>query len=63
MSNLIYLLVAVIISVVGVLAVWARSRPPTSPTSSIDQFSEKMRALAPDEDDRKDPSGPVGGRA
>lgn len=62
MSNLVYLLVAFAISVVGVVAVWARSRPPSSPNSSIDQFSEKMRALAPNDDDLG-PGGPTTGRA
>ena len=51
MSNLAFLLIAVVISVVGVTVLVLRSRPPSSPHSSIDQFHEKMRALAPDEDD------------
>ena len=51
MSNLAFLLVAAVISVVGVTVLVLRSRPPSSPHSSIDQFHEKMRALAPDEDD------------
>jgi hypothetical protein len=50
-SNLAFLLIAVVISVVGVSVLVLRSRPPSSPHSSIDQFHEKMRALAPDEDD------------
>ena len=62
MSNLVYLLIAVVISVVGVLAVWYRSRPPTSPSASIDQFSEKMRALAPQDDERQGPADPLRGR-
>jgi hypothetical protein len=59
MSNLVYLLIAVVISVVGVLAVWYRGRPPTSPNSSIDQFSEKMRALAPQDDELPGPTDPL----
>lgn len=59
MSNLVYLLIAAVISVVGVLAVWYRGRPPTSPSSSIDQFSEKMRALAPQDDERQGPADPL----
>lgn len=50
MSNLAFLLVAVVISVVGVSVLVLRSRPPSSPHSSIDQFHEKMRALAPDQE-------------
>ena len=49
MSNLVFLLLAVIISVVGVTVLVLRSRPSSSPNSSIDQFHDKMRALAPDD--------------
>lgn len=50
MSNLAFLLVAVVVSVVGVSVLVLRSRPPSasSPHSSVEQFNEKMRALAPD---------------
>lgn len=49
MSNLAFLLVAVAVSVVGVTVLVLRSRPPSSssPQSSVDEFNEKMRALAP----------------
>jgi hypothetical protein len=51
MSNLIYLLVAFALSGIGLVALWVRSRPsPTSPRSSVEQFNEKMKALAPDAD-------------
>jgi hypothetical protein len=50
-SNLAFLLTAVVISVVGVTVLVLRSRPPSSPHSSIEQFHEKMRALAPDDDE------------
>jgi hypothetical protein len=50
-SNLAFLLIAVVISVVGVTVLVLRSRPPSSPHSSIEQFHEKMRALAPDDDE------------
>ena len=50
MSNLVFLLVAVVISVVGVGILVLRSRPSSS-SSSIDEFHEKMRALAPDDPD------------
>lgn len=49
MSNLVFLGVALVISVIGVTILVLRSRPPSSPHSSIDQFHDKMRALAPDE--------------
>jgi hypothetical protein len=51
MSNLIYLLVAFALSGIGLVALWVRSRPsPASPRSSVEQFNEKMKALAPDAD-------------
>lgn len=56
MSNLVFLLIAVVVSCVGVLVLWLRNRPTSSPHASIDEFSEKMRALAPD-DDRPEPPG------
>jgi hypothetical protein len=55
MSNLIYLLIAVVLSAAGVLVLWLRTRSSSSPNSSIDEFHHKMRALAPD-DDPYDPS-------
>lgn len=63
MSNLAFLLLAVVLSVAGVMVLWLRNRPATSRTSSIDEFSEKMRALAPDDapgtgDGRRRPSAP-----
>lgn len=51
MSNLVFLLVAAVVSVVGVLVLWLRHRPPSSPTASIDEFRGKMRALSPDPED------------
>lgn len=58
MNNLVYLLVAVGLSALGLLVLWFRSRPsPTSPRSSVEQFSDKMRALAPDRDDAPQGAG------
>lgn len=57
MNNVYYLLIAVALSGVGLLALWLRNRPaPTSPRSSVDEFNDKMRALAPD--DVAESSGP-----
>lgn len=50
MNNLLYLLIALGLSAVGMLILWLRHRSPSSPHSSIDQFNDKMRALAPDDD-------------
>jgi hypothetical protein len=48
-SNLAYLFIAVVLSAVGVLVLWLRNRSTTSTTSSIDEFHDKMRALAPEQ--------------
>lgn len=57
MSNLVYLVVVVALSAVGLLALWARNRTPTSPRSSVDQFSDRMRALAPEDEPTGGPAG------
>ncbi len=48
MSVLIYLLVAVLISLVGSLVLWMRARQPTSMDAGIDQFRRELQALAPE---------------
>jgi len=45
-GNLIFLVGAVVLSVVGSVWLWLRSRPPTSVMSSIDGFREEMSALS-----------------
>jgi hypothetical protein len=45
-GNLIFLVGAVVLSVVGSVWLWLRNRPPTSVMSSIDGFREEMSALA-----------------
>ncbi len=55
MSNAVgFLLFAVLVSVIGGTVIALRHRRPTSFTTSIDDFSERMSALAPD---REHPSG------
>lgn len=57
MNNLVYLLIALGLSGVGLLVLWIRSRPsPTSPRSSIEEFNQKMRALSPDADRERTPT-------
>jgi len=51
LSNLAFLILAVIVSVVGSLIVVARHRKPSSLTTSIDDFSQRMQALAPEPTD------------
>lgn len=46
MGNLIFLVVAVGLSIVGSVWLWLRNRPPTSVTSSIEGFRQEMSALA-----------------
>ena len=57
MNNLMYLLIVVGLSAVGLLVLWARTRAPSSPRSSVDQFHEKMRALAPEDEQSGESAG------
>lgn len=47
MSGLVFLVVALALSVVGSVALWLRHREPTSVERSIDDFTREMHALAP----------------
>lgn len=49
MSNLVYLLLAVTISLVGSLVVWYRHRQPRSLEFGIDEFQRELEALAPEQ--------------
>ncbi|CAB4699784.1 hypothetical protein IMCC26207_108228 [Actinobacteria bacterium IMCC26207] len=49
MNNVVYLVLVVALSCVGMLLLWAKNRDPISPGSSVDQFQDKMQALAPPE--------------
>ncbi len=48
MSGLVFLLIALAISLVGSLVLWLRSRKPKAFDSGVDEFRREMRALAPD---------------
>ncbi|MDP9388867.1 MAG: hypothetical protein M3Q48_13385 [Actinomycetota bacterium] len=48
MSNLLYLLVAVALSVLGSLALWYRHRRPRSVDYGIEEFQRELKALAPE---------------
>jgi hypothetical protein len=50
-TGLVFLAVALVVSVAGSLMLWFRQRDPTSLDSGIDQFQREMRAIAPDEHD------------
>jgi hypothetical protein len=46
-SSLVYLFVALVLSVLGSLLLWYRHRRPKSLESGIDEFSRELKALAP----------------
>lgn len=55
MSNAVaFLLFAVVVSVVGGTVLALRHRRPTSFTTTIDDFSQRMNALAPEDRDESD---------
>jgi hypothetical protein len=47
MSNLAYLGIAVVISLVGCVILWLRTRRPQSMEHSMREFSRELDALAP----------------
>ncbi len=54
MSNLLYLGIAILVSVVGGLILWYRTRRPTSLTAGIEEFQRELRALTPQGRERQD---------
>jgi len=59
MNALAFLAIALIISLVGCIVLYLRSRQPTSLESGIDAFKREMQALSPeDERDGRRPRGP-----
>jgi hypothetical protein len=50
MSGLLFLVGVIALSVVGSIALWLRTRPPTSFESGIDDFARRRAALSPDRD-------------
>ena len=71
MSGVAFLGLAVVVSVVGSVVLWLRTRKPTTLGSSIDSFEREMRALAPEWESpgaqspspqAPTPSAPGGGR-
>jgi hypothetical protein len=48
MSNLVYLGIALVLSLVGCTVLWLRNRRPRSMEHSIKEFSRELDALAPD---------------
>ncbi|MCB1017334.1 MAG: hypothetical protein KDB10_19770 [Acidimicrobiales bacterium] len=58
MGNLLFLLIAVVLSAIGILVVWARHRGPSGVYHGVDSFSEQMRAIAPDRPQQTGGPGP-----
>lgn len=50
MSALLFLFIAVVLSVVGAFVLWLQHRSPNNMDSGIDAFQREMEALAPPED-------------
>ena len=53
LSNLAYLIGAVVFAVFGGLAVWWRHRTPKSVQANISSFNRGLRALAPEGEDAR----------
>ena len=55
MSGLAFLLIAIVLSVLGTLVLYMRSRGSGSIDHGVDEFRREMRALSPDKrsDDRR----------
>ncbi len=54
MSNLLYLLMAFVLSGIGWLFLWLRHRQPTSVEYGIEEFNRELRALAPERPPTRD---------
>ncbi len=48
LSNLAYLIGAVVLAIIGGLVVWLRHRQPKSVDANVESFHRGLRALAPD---------------
>ncbi len=47
MSNLLFLLAAVVVAALGIAVLWGRSRAPRSVDSGVEGFNRQMEALSP----------------
>lgn len=52
MSNLLFLIVAVLVAALGIAVLWMRSKGPRSVDSGVDGFHRQMKALSPRDDRR-----------
>lgn len=55
MTNVAFLAFAVVVSIVGSLIIVLRHRKPSTLTTSIDDFAQRMKALSPEQHDESDP--------
>jgi hypothetical protein len=62
MSGMVFLVGAIALSIVGSVALWLRTRPPTSFESGIDDFARQRDALSPDRSTRPRRRGTGGWR-
>ena len=54
MSNLLYLLIAVALSLLGSFVLWLMNRQPRSMEAGIEKFARELQALKPDAEQRQD---------
>ncbi len=52
MSGLVFLVAALVVSVIGSVILWLHHRQPTSLNQGIDDFSREMDALSPEHQTR-----------
>ena len=52
MSNLVYLLAALSVSILGSVFLWYRHRRPRSMEYGVEEFKRELNAIAPDRHDR-----------
>ena len=62
MSQLVYLLIAVVLSVLGSVWLWYRHRRPPSLERGIEEFAKELRALSPDQREGRSARQPRSGR-
>ena len=60
MSALVFLGIALAVSLVGFLVLWYRNRAPRSMDAHIRDFARELDALAPGGERRRDPRGRQG---
>jgi hypothetical protein len=49
-TNLLFLVAAVVVAAIGIAVLWVRSRAPRSVDSGVDGFARQMEALSPNRD-------------